>query len=111
MEHTFAAAFAALLATGAIVTGFFALENHFDQKENPVPEETEVSVSEEEPEKVVLGVFEGKLALFAGKSPYPNLVYDFFVRNLPKEDQERLSEGIPVSSQSELDSLLEDFMS
>ena len=111
MEHTFAAAFAALLVTGAIVTGFFALENHFDQKENPVPEETEVSVSEEEPEKVVLGVFEGKLALFAGKSPYPNLVYDFFVRNLPKEDQERLSEGIPVSSQSELDSLLEDFMS
>lgn len=111
MEHTFAAAFAALLVTGTIVTGFFALENHFDQKEDPVPAETEVSVSEEEPEKVVLGVFEGKLALFAGKSPYPNLVYDFFVRNLPKEDQERLSEGIPVGSQSELDSLLEDFMS
>ena len=68
-------------------------------------------MEEQEPEKVVLGVFEGKLALFAGKSPYPNIVYDFFIRNLPPEDQNRLFEGITVSSESELESLLEDFMS
>ncbi len=111
MEHTFAAAFAALLVTGTIVTGFFALEDYFDQKENIALAETEVSASEEEQEKVVLGVFEGKLALFVGESPYPNIVYDFFVRNLPPEDQSRLSEGISVLSERELETLLEDFMS
>lgn len=112
MEHSFAATIAALLLTGTVVTGFFALEDFFERKENPLPAETKTSVSEEsEPEKVLLGIFEGKLALFAGESPYPNIVYDFYVRNLPQEDRERLSEGILVSSESELDSLLEDFMS
>ena len=102
----------ALLLTGTIVTGFFALEDYFGKEEKPIAAETEASVSEEsKPEKVVLGIFEEKLALFAGESPYPNIVYDFFVRNLPPEDRERLSEGILVSSQSELESLLEDFMS
>lgn len=110
MEHSFAAAIAALLLAGTITAGFFALGDVLLPEEEPLPKE--VSVSEEpEPEKVVLGVFEGKLALFAGKSPYPNIVYDFFIRNLPEEDQKRLSEGIAVFSQSELDSLLEDFMS
>ena len=112
MEHSFAAAISALLITGTMVAGFYALEDLFDREEREIPAKTEISVSEEaEEEKVVLGIFEGKLALFAGKSPYPNVVYDFYVRNLPKEDRDRLSEGISVSSQSELDSLLEDFMS
>ena len=110
MEHSFLAAMAAILVTGAIVGSFFAIEKQFSE-EKPAIEETEVSVPEEEPEKIVLGVFEGKLALFKGESPYPNMVYDFFVRNLPLEDQEKLSEGIKVSSESELESLLEDFMS
>ena len=110
MEHTFLAAMAALLVTGTIIGGFFAIEKQFSE-EKPAIEETKVSSPEEEPEKIVLGVFEGKLALFKGESPYPNMVYDFFVRNLPLEDQEKLSEGIKVSSESELESLLEDFMS
>ena len=112
MEHSFAATVAALLITGTVVFGFFALENHFEPKEDEILAKAEVPAFEEtETEKTVLGVFEGKLALFKGKSPYPNIVYDFFIRNLPKEDQNRLSEGIAVSSQSELESLLEDFMS
>ena len=112
MEHSFAATFAVLLLTGTIVFGFFALENRFRPNENEISAKAEVSGLEEtESEKAVLGVFEGKLALFKGKSPYPNIVYDFFIRNLPKEDQSRLSEGIAVSSQSELEALLEDFMS
>ena len=112
MEHSFAATVAALLITGTVVFGFFALENHFEPKENEISAKAEVTAFEEtETEKIVLGVFEGKLALFKGKSPYPNIVYDFFIRNLPKEDQNRLSEGIAVSSQSELEALLEDFMS
>ncbi len=112
LKHSFAATLAALLLVGTIVSGFFAIEDFHNREENPLPAETKTSVSEEsKPEKVVLGVFEEKLALFAGESPYPNIVYDFFVRNLPPEDRERLSEGILVSSQSELESLLEDFMS
>ena len=112
MEHSFVGALAALLLTGSIVFGFYALEDYLKPEENEVSAETEISGQEKaENEKAVLGVFEGRLALFKGESPYPNTVYDFYVRNLPKEDQNRLSEGILVSSQSELESLLEDFMS
>ena len=112
MEHSFAATVAALLLTGSIVFGLYSLEEHFKPKETEISAETEISVSEKaETEKAVLGVFEGRLALFKGESPYPNKVYDFYVRNLPKEDQSRLFEGILVSSESELESLLEDFMS
>ena len=110
MEHSFAAAIVAILLAGTITAGFFALEDILIPEEKTVPNEIPV-LEEQEPEKVVLGVFEGKLALFAGKSPYPNIVYDFFIRNLPPEDQNRLFEGITVSSESELESLLEDFMS
>ena len=111
MEHTFAAALAALLVAGTVTAGFFALGNHFSPEEENLPAETEISASEEEDKKMFLGVFEEKLALFVGKSQYPNTVYDFFIRNLPPEDRERLFEGIPVSSEKELESLLEDFMS
>ena len=112
MEHSFIGALAAILLTGTIVSGFYAIENIKNPGETELLEETEISASEEsEPEKAILGVFEGKLALFAGKSHYPNIVYDFYVRNLPQEDQNRLFEGISVSSESELESLLEDFMS
>ena len=112
MEQSFAATLAALLITGTVVFGFFALEKRFEPKGTEISAKAESSFSEEtESEKAVLGVFEGKLALFKGKSPYPNIVYDFFIRNLPQEDQNRLFEGIPVSSQSELEALLEDFMS
>ena len=109
MEHSFAATAAALLITGAAVIGLFAFSKQ-PEREADIPKE-EISVSEAEEQKTVLGIFEGKLALFVGESPYPNIVYDFFVRNLPEEDQNRLSEGIFVSSESELEKLLEDFMS
>lgn len=110
MEHTFKATVFMLIAVGVLVSGFFALN-----KENPqsdiISAKSESSVSEEEPKTAMLGIFEGKLALYRGESPYPNVVYEFFVRNLPQEDQNRLSEGIFVSSERELEILLEDFMS
>lgn len=111
MEHSFAATAAVLLITGAAVIGLFALSGMPNRETTADSSKTEVSSSESEPEKTVLGVFEGKLALFVGESPYPNIVYDFFVRNLPQEDQNRLFEGISVSSEEELSALLEDFMS
>ncbi len=111
MEHTFKATVLMLVAVGVLVSGFFALN-----KENPqsdiISAKSESFVSEEEePKTATLGIFEGKLALYRGNSPYPNVVYEFFVRNLPQEDQNRLSEGILISSERELETLLEDFMS
>ncbi|MBR5872573.1 MAG: BofC C-terminal domain-containing protein [Oscillospiraceae bacterium] len=108
MEHSFLAAFAAIAITIGATFGLFALEKEFSPKETVLEEP--VSEAEKEPE-MRLGIFEGKLALFIGTSPYPNIVYDFFVRNLPKEDQNRLFEGIKISSAPELETLLEDFMS
>ena len=111
MEHTFLTTAAALALTAAAVVGAMAFSQSF-AKEEPhlAAENPEVSVLEES-EEMVLGTFEGKLALFVGKSPYPNRIFDFMVRTLPLEDQSRLAEGIKISSEEELELLLEDFMS
>ena len=47
MEHSFAGAVAALLITGTIVSGFYALENFLKPKEAESSSEAEVSVSAE----------------------------------------------------------------
>ena len=74
------AAFAALMIVFASVTGLFALSGFFDEKEeNAVLEETAAITEEPEEEKMLLGIFEGKLALFIGESPYPNEIYDFLI--------------------------------
>ncbi|MBR5309518.1 MAG: hypothetical protein IKU42_00145 [Oscillospiraceae bacterium] len=108
MEHSFLATLCAIVITGAAVFAAMAIPEKTEEPK--IPEETAVFVSEE-PKTMVLGAFEGKLALFIGESPYPNRIFDFFIRNLPPEDQNLLSEGIVVSSEKELELLLEDFMS
>ncbi len=111
MEHTFAATAGMLLVTALAVIGSMAFAGNFDEKE-AVKNEENVSVLEaEEPKSMVLGVFEGKLALFIGESQYPNRIFDFMIRTLPAEDQNRLYEGIKLSSEEELEVLLEDYMS
>ena len=111
MEHSFAAAAALLLAVFLIVFGIFALEDHFSPEET-LSHEEEISIDEKpEEEKMLLGIFEGKLALFVGESPYPNKIYDFLTRTLPEKDRKSLSEGIEINSEEELKALLEDFMS
>lgn len=110
MEHTFSITAGIILLTAAAVIGLYSFSGFFEE-EKAFSEESEVSVSEKEPEKMLLGVFEGKLALFIGESPYPNKVYDFFVRNLPEEDRKILSAGMEISSEAELRAILEDYMS
>lgn len=106
------ASFAALMIVFASVTGLYALSGFFDEKEEAIASEETAAVPEEpEEEKMLLGVFEGKLALFIGESPYPNEIYDFLTRTLPSQDQKRLAEGIEISSEEELRALLEDYMS
>ena len=112
MEHTFSITAALLWATALAVIGLFAVTGFFENKERVLAAENPASEeSAPQQQKMSLGVFEGKLALFIGESPYPNIVYDFLTRTLPEEDQNRLGEGIEVSSEEELQSLLEDFMS
>ncbi len=112
MEHTFAAAAAMLLVVALAVFGFFLLSGFYENKEEAFAAEQSAEVFEEpESEKMVLGVFEGKLALFIGESPYPNRIYDFLTRTLPPEDRKSLEEGIEIKSEEELEVLLEDYMS
>lgn len=112
MEHSFAVTAALLLALSLVVFGAFAAEKYFSPGEETLVLEENASFEEEpEEEKMLLGIFEGKLALFVGKSPYPNRIYDFLIRTLPQEDRKSLSEGIEIKSEEELESLLEDFMS
>ncbi len=112
MEHTFSAAAMLLALTAAAVIGLFALTGYFGNSEETLAAESSFpEQSEESARKMSLGIFDGKLALYIGESPYPNTVYDFMARTLPEEDQKRLSEGIEISSEEELQSLLEDFMS
>lgn len=111
MEHSFLAAFCALIITGGAVFAAVTLSENYNEEEVSSPLEEAAVLAEEEPKAMVLGTFEGKLALFIGESPYPNRIFDFFVRNLPPEDQNLLSEGIKIASEEELEKLLEDYMS
>ena len=111
LEHSLSITAAALITVMALVSGIFAVNGYLNEKTEPSDAEV-TSVSEEsKPEKLLLGIYEGKLALFIGESPYPNEIYDFLTRTLPPEDQKRLSEGIEIFSKEELRLLLEDFMS
>lgn len=111
MEHSFLAAFCALIITGGAVFAAVTLSENYKEEKNPPPEAETAVFIEEEQKTMVLGAFEGKLALFIGESPYPNRIFDFFIRNLPPEDQKLLSEGIEIVSEEELEKLLEDYMS
>lgn len=51
----------------------------------------------------------GKLALFYAGTNDPVAVYDVYTRLLPEEDVLQLLEGIPVTDETELYRLLEDF--
>ena len=106
MEHTFGATVLLLAVCAAVSLGATALAK---PAEEPQPA-AEICSAEEE-KSMTLGVFEGKLALFIGQSPYPNAVYDFLIRTLPPEDRARLEVGIELSGEEELSALLEDYMS
>ena len=83
----------------------------------PEAEESQPPVSSAVQESVpaqpsrVLGVWEGKLALYLGVNPVPDEVFDVFITTLPEEEQERLRAGIPITSDTELALLLEDYTS
>jgi hypothetical protein len=59
----------------------------------------------------LLGNHKGYLALWKEGSPEPYQVFPVAVSSLPAADQTALEAGIPARSETELSSLLEDFLS
>ncbi len=58
-----------------------------------------------------LGVWEGKLARFDGVNPEPEEIYDVSVASLPKEEQQRLKEGVTWENDEALAMLIDGYTS
>ena len=59
----------------------------------------------------ILGIHEGKVALWKENSPKPIKVFPYQASLLPEADQQRLKEGVHVESISQLRKLIEDYLS
>lgn len=59
----------------------------------------------------LLGIHEGKIALWKDNQKEPMKVFPYQASVLPEADQQRLKEGIHVDSLSELYKLVEDYLS
>ena len=59
----------------------------------------------------LLGIYEGKIALWSGDDPLPCKVFPYSAELLPPADQARLREGVRIDTQEELISRMEDYLS
>ena len=59
----------------------------------------------------LLGIHDGKVALWSGDDPEPETVFPYHVSMLPKEARELLEQGIPINSMEELNRLIETYLS
>lgn len=59
----------------------------------------------------ILGVHEGRIALWKDNQSKPMKVFPYQASMLPEADQKRLEKGIHVESLSELYQLVEDYLS
>ena len=59
----------------------------------------------------LLGNYKGYLALWKEDRTDPVQIFPLQVSSLPEQDQDALERGIPARSETELSSLLEDFLS
>ena len=59
----------------------------------------------------LLGVHEGKIALWSGNDPEPIQVFPYRVSMLPKKEREMLKNGIQVETLDELYRLAEAYLS
>ena len=59
----------------------------------------------------LLGIHDGKVALWEGNDPEPVKVFPYRASRLPEEAQKRLEEGIPIDSMDELRKLAEAYLS
>ena len=59
----------------------------------------------------ILGIHEGRVALWEDSDREPAVVFPYPVKLLPEEDQRALKKGIRADTEQELARLLEDFLS
>lgn len=58
----------------------------------------------------LLGVHNGKVALWKGQDPKPIRVFPYSVSALPPQAQEALRSGIPIESMEDLESLIKKYL-
>ena len=58
----------------------------------------------------IIGVWQGRVAVFLPDVSEPELVYDTPIAVLPTEEQEQLTDGIPVETAALLQERLEDYV-
>ena len=59
----------------------------------------------------LLGIHEGRIALWKDDDPEPVKIFPYSIATLPQEEQQRLRDGIRIESVSELQRLLEAYLS
>ena len=59
----------------------------------------------------LLGIHEGKIALWKDNDPEPIKVFPYSAEMLPEADQKALQKGIEIKSMKQLYSLIEDYLS
>lgn len=76
-----------------------------------VKSERETGVEKQETTAPYLGIWEGKLARFDGVNAEPEEIYDVSVSSLPKEEQERLKDGVTWEDDETLSMLIDGYTS
>lgn len=59
----------------------------------------------------LLGIHQGRIALWKDDDPKPVKVFPYYASMLPKADQQALERGIYLDDDADLRSLLEDYLS
>ena len=59
----------------------------------------------------LLGVYEGKVALWKGNDPKPMKVFPYQASLLPEADRQALEKGIQVDSLWQLKQMIQDYLS
>ena len=59
----------------------------------------------------LLGIHEGKVAVWKDNQKKPAKVFPYAVSQLPEADQKRLEQGVHVDSLGELYALIQDYLS
>ena len=59
----------------------------------------------------LLGIRDGRIALWRSGEPEPVRIFPYRAEMLPPEDQQALENGIPITDEKALSSILEDYLS
>jgi len=82
------------------------ISNNFNNK----PSENK-NITETQATYYVLKDYKGRIALFINENKIPKETYEVFTNTLPTEDAEKIKSGIIITTERELQKILEDFIS